>query len=51
MLETEASESKLGFFQDADGAGHLTDSKSTSGGMHCVFKQETNGSATQQHRC
>ena len=62
MLETKpVSEWKLSLFQDADFAGDLTDSKSTSDGMHCILgdillspfhghaKKKTDGSVTQQH--
>ena len=47
-----ASECKLGSFQDADFAGYLADSKSTSGGMLYVFDDHTLvpiSSACEQH--
>ena len=35
------NQAKLGLFQDADFAGNLTDSKSTSGGVLCMFGSHT----------
>ena len=32
---------RLGLFQDSDFAGHLADSKSTSGGTLCIFGSHT----------
>ena len=32
---------RLGLFQDSDFAGHLEDSKSTSGGVLCIFGSKT----------
>ena len=37
----KASECKIGVFQDADVAGEMGDSKSTSGGMLCIFADYT----------
>ena len=37
----QAIDCKLGFFQDASFAGHLTDSKSVSGGVLCIFGSPT----------
>ena len=37
----KASECKLGLFQDADFAGYLADTKSTSGGMICICGDHT----------
>ena len=59
MLETRQVNANL-FFQDADVAGVLTDSKSTLGGMFCIFGDHTcvllfhglakkDGMVTQQH--
>ena len=36
-----ASQSKFGLFQDADFAGDLADSRSTSGGVLCIFGSHT----------
>ena len=36
-----AKQCRLGLFQDSDFAGHLQDSKSTSGGTLCVFGSHT----------
>ena len=36
-----AKQCRLGLFQDSDFAGDLEDSKSTSGGTHCVFGSRT----------
>ena len=37
----KANECKLGVFPDVDFAGDLTDSKSTSGGLLCIFVDHT----------
>ena len=37
-----AQNCRLGLFQDADCAGDLEDSKSTSGGILCIFGSRTN---------
>ena len=36
-----AQQCRLGLFQDSDFAGHLEDSKSTSGGLLCIFGSHT----------
>ena len=36
-----AKQCRLGLFQDSDFAGDLEDSKSTSGGTHCIFGSPT----------
>ena len=36
-----AKQCRLGLFQDSDFAGHLEDSKSTSGGTLCIFGNHT----------
>ena len=40
-LGNAAQHCRLGFFQDSDFAGHLEDSKSTSGGVLCIFGSRT----------
>ena len=37
----KAIDGKLGLTQDADVGGNLTDSKSTSGGVLCIFGSHT----------
>ena len=41
MLRTRHSTVDLGLFQDSDFAGYLEDSKSTSGGVLCIFGSRT----------
>ena len=41
MLRTRHSTVDLGLFQDSDFAGYLDDSKSTSGGVLCIFGSRT----------
>ena len=38
---TAAQQCRLGLFQDSDFAGHREDSKSTSGGILCIFGSHT----------
>ena len=40
-VENTAEQCRLGLFQDADFAGDLEDSKSTSGGILCIFGSRT----------
>ena len=40
-MENTAQHCKLGLFQDSDFAGDLEDSKSTSGGVLCIFGSRT----------
>ena len=41
MWENTAQHCRLGLFQDSDFAGDLEDSKSTSGGVLCIFGSHT----------
>ena len=40
-VENTAQHCRLGLFQDSDFAGDLEDSKSTSGGVLCIFGSRT----------
>ena len=40
-MENTAHQCKLGLFQDSDFAGDPEDSKSTSGGILCIFGRHT----------
>ena len=41
MLGNTAQQCRLGLFQDSDFAGDLEESKSTSGGLLCIFGSHT----------
>ena len=41
MWKTQHIKCRLGLFQDSDFAGDLEDSKSTSGGLFCIFGSQT----------
>ena len=40
-MTNTAQQCRLGLFQDSDFAGDLEDSKSTSGGLLCIFGRQT----------